>query len=219
MDDPNAPFENQWYGSGGAAGVMLSSVLDPSLRKYEGMNFAEIGTAMGKDPRDAAIDLVIADKAESSVIISIMREDDVVTAMRTPWVSFDTDSGARAEDGPLSESKSHPRAWGTFTRVLGKYVRDDKVLTLEEAVRKATSQAAIRVGVGDRGLLRPGMMADVVVFDPATVKDEATFAQPNNYSAGMRHVLVNGKAVVTDGAITAERPGRPLRGPGYTGTR
>jgi N-acyl-D-amino-acid deacylase len=219
MDDPNAPYENQWYGSGGPAGVLLSSVLDPSLRKYEGMNFVEIGAAMGKDPRDAAIDLVIADKAESSVIISIMREDDVVAAMRTPWVSFDTDSGARAEDGPLSESKSHPRAWGTFTRVLGKYVRDDKVLTLEEAVRKATSQAAIRVGIADRGLLRPGMFADLVVFDPATVKDDATFAQPNNYSTGMRHVLVNGKAVVADGAITAERPGRALRGPGYTGPR
>jgi N-acyl-D-amino-acid deacylase len=219
MDDPNAPFENQWYGSGGAAGVMLSSVLDPSLRKYEGMHFAEIGKAMGKDPRDAAIDLVIADKAESSVIISIMREDDVVAAMRTPWVSFDTDSGARAEDGPLSESKSHPRAWGTFTRVLAKYVREDGVLTLEEAVRKATSQAAIRVGLSDRGLLRPGMAADIVVFDPATVKDEATFAQPNKYSTGMRHVLVNGKAVVANGAITAERPGRPLRGPGYRGPR
>ena len=219
MDDPNAPFENQWYGSGGAAGVMLSSVLDPSLRKYEGMNFAEIGKAMGKDPRDAAIDLVIADKAESSVIISIMREDDVVTAMRTPWVSFDTDSGARAEDGPLSESKSHPRAWGTFTRVLGKYVRDDKVLTLEEAVRKATSQAAVRVGLLDRGVLRPGMAADLVVFDPATVKDEATFAQPNNYSTGMRHVFVNGKAVVADGAITAARPGKALRGPGYQAAR
>jgi N-acyl-D-amino-acid deacylase len=219
MDDPNAPFENQWYGSGGAAGVMLSSVLDPSLRKYEGMTFAEIGTSMGKDPRDAAIDLVIADKAEASVIISIMREDDVVAAMRTPWVSFDTDSGARAEDGPLSESKSHPRAWGTFTRVLAKYVRDDRVLTLEDAVRKATSQAAIRVGLTDRGLLRPGMFADVVVFDPATVKDEATFAQPNRYSTGMRHVLVNGRAVVSGGAITSERPGRPLRGPGYTGPR
>jgi N-acyl-D-amino-acid deacylase len=219
MDDPKAPYENQWYGSGGPAGVMLSSVLDPSLRKYEGLNFAEIGTAMGKDPRDAAIDLVIADKAESSVIISIMREDDVVAAMRTPWVSFDTDSGARAEDGPLSESKSHPRAWGTFTRLLGKYVRDDQVLTLEEAVRKATSQAAIRVGIADRGLLRPGMFADVVVFDPATVKDEATFAQPNNYSAGMHHVLVNGKAVLRDGAITTERPGRPLRGPGFAGPR
>ena len=219
MNDPNAPYENQWYGSGGPAGVMLSSVLDPALRKYEGLNFVEIGKAMGKDPRDAAIDLVIADKAESSVIISIMREDDVVAAMRTPWVSFDTDSGARAEDGPLSESKSHPRAWGTFTRVLAKYVRDDRVLPLEEAVRKATSQAAIRVGIADRGLLRPGMFADVVVFDPATVKDEATFAQPNNYSAGMHHVLVNGKMVVRDGTITAERPGRALRGPGYTGLR
>jgi N-acyl-D-amino-acid deacylase len=217
MDDPNAPFENQWFGSGGPAGVMLSSVLDPALRKYEGMSFDAIGTAMGKDPRDAAIDLVIADKAESSVIISIMRESDVVEAMRTPWVSFDTDSGARAEDGPLSASKSHPRAWGTFTRILGKYVRQEGVLTLEEAVRKMTSQAAIRVGLTDRGLVRPGLMADLVVFDPATVADRATFEQPNRYSVGIRHVLVNGRAVVADGAITSERPGRALRGPGYTG--
>ena len=212
MDDPNAPFENQWFGSGGPAGVMLSSVLDPALRKYEGLSFDAIGKAMGKDPRDAAIDLVIADKAESSVIISIMRESDVVEAMRTPWVSFDTDSGARAEDGPLSASKSHPRAWGTFTRVLGKYVRQDDVLTLEEAVRKMTSQAAIRVGITDRGLVRPGMMADLVVFDPATVTDVATFEQPNRYSTGVRHVLVNGKAVVANGAITNARPGRALRG-------
>lgn len=215
MDDPNAPYENQWYGSGGPAGVMLSTVLDPSLRQYEGMNFVEIGKAMGKDPRDAAIDLVIADKAQSDVIISIMREDDVVAAMKTPWVSFDTDSGARAEDGPLSQSKSHPRSWGTFTRVLGKYVREDGVLTLEDAVRKATSQAAIRVGITDRGLVRPGMFADLVVFDPVTVKDLATFEQPTKYSTGMRDVLVNGRAVVRNGAITDERSGRPLRGPGY----
>ncbi len=219
MDDPNAPYENQWYGSGGPAGVMLSTVLDPSLRQYEGMNFVEIGKAMGKDPRDAAIDLVIADKAQSDVIISIMREDDVVAAMKTPWVSFDTDSGARAEDGPLSQSKSHPRSWGTFTRVLGKYVREDGVLTLEDAVRKATSQAAIRVGVTDRGIVRPGMFADLVVFDPASVKDLATFEQPTRYSTGMRDVLVNGRAVVRNGAITDERPGRPLRGPGYRPSR
>lgn len=219
MDDPNAPFENQWFGSGGPAGVMLSSVLDPALRTYEGMSFDAIGAAMGKDPRDAAIDLVIADKAESSVIISIMRESDVIEAMRTPWVSFDTDSGARAEDGPLSVSKSHPRAWGTFPRILGKYVRQEGVLTLEEAVRKMTSQAAIRVGITDRGLVRPGMMADLVVFDPATVADVATFEQPNRYSTGVRHVLVNGKAVVANGAITNERPGRALRGPGYRGGR
>lgn len=219
MEDPNAPFENQWYGSGGPAGVMLSTVLDPSLRKYEGLNFVEIGQAMGKDPRDAAIDLVIADKANSDVIISIMKESDVVEVMRTPWVSFDTDSGARAVDGPLSESKSHPRAWGTFTRVLGKYVREDGVLTLEEAVRKATSQAAIRVGLTDRGLVRPGMAADLVVFDPATVKDLATFEQPSQYSTGMHYVFVNGRAVVAKGVITPERPGRALRGPGYTGAR
>jgi dihydroorotase/N-acyl-D-amino-acid deacylase len=219
MDDPNAPYENQWYGSGGPAGVMLSTVLDPSLRQYEGMNFVEIGKAMGKDPRDAAIDLVIADKAQSDVIISIMREDDVVAAMKTPWVSFDTDSGARAEEGPLSQSKSHPRSWGTFTRVLGKYVREDGVLTLEDAVRKATSQAAIRVGITDRGIVRPGMFADLVVFDPATVKDLATFEQPTKYSTGMRDVLVNGRAVVRNGAITDERSGRPLRGPGYRDNR
>ncbi|MEP7116720.1 MAG: D-aminoacylase [Acidobacteriota bacterium] len=219
MDDANAPFENQWYGSGGPAGVMLSTVLDPSLRKYEGLDFVAIGKAMGKDPRDAAIDLVIADHANSDVIISIMRESDVVEAMRTPWVSFDTDSGARAEDGPLSASKSHPRAWGTFTRVLAKYVRQDHVLTLEEAVRKMTSQAAIRVGIADRGLVRPGMFADLVVFDPATVQDRATFEQPTRYSTGINYVLVNGKAVVAAGLITAERPGRALRGPGYKGAR
>jgi dihydroorotase/N-acyl-D-amino-acid deacylase len=214
MDDPNAPFENQWYGSGGPAGVMLSSVLNPELRKYEGLNFVEIGKAMGKDPRDAAMDLVIADHNESSVIISIMNEDDVRTVMRHPMVSFDTDSSARAEDGPLSESKSHPRAWGTFTRVLGRYVRDEQLLPLEEAIRKMTSQAAIRVGILDRGILRSGMRADLTIFDPATVKDEATFEAPNKYSTGVRHVFVNGKAVVRDGKITDERPGRPLYGRG-----
>ena len=214
MDDPNAPFENQWYGSGGPAGVMLSSVLNPELRKYEGMNFVEIGKAMGKDPRDAAMDLVIADHNESSVIISIMNEDDVRTVMRHPLVSFDTDSSARAEDGPLSESKSHPRAWGTFTRVLGRYVRDEQLLPLEEAIRKMTSQAAIRVGILDRGILRAGMRADLTIFDPATVKDEATFEAPNKYSTGIRHVFVNGKAVIRDGTITDERPGRPLYGRG-----
>ena len=216
MADANTTtWENQWYGSGGADGVMLSSVLDPQLRKYEGMTFTEIGKAMGKDPRDAVMDLVIADRGESSVIISIMTEADVRRAMVTPWVSFDTDSGARAEDGPLSESKSHPRAWGTFARVLGRYSRDEKLLTLEEAVRKMTSQPARRVGLWDRGLLRPGMKADITVFDPATITDTATFLDPNHYAQGVKHVLVNGAAVVADGTITDARPGRPLRGPGY----
>jgi N-acyl-D-aspartate/D-glutamate deacylase len=214
MDDPNAPYENQWYGSGGPSGVMLSSVLNADLRKYEGMTFDQIGKAMGRDPRDAVMDLVIADRAESSVIIAIMQEDDVITALKHPLISFDTDSGAQAEDGRLSESKSHPRAWGVFPRVLGHFVREQRVLTLEEAVRKMTSQAAIRVGVADRGLLRKGMFADITIFDPATIRDVATFEDPKHYAEGVRHVLVNGKAVVRDGKITDARPGRPVLGPG-----
>lgn len=216
MDDPDATdWENQWYGSGGGAGVMVSTVLDPSLRQWEGKTLVEIGQAMGKDPRDAAMDLVIADRAETSVIISIMREDDVRLALAHPMIAIGTDSGARAEDGPFSESKSHPRAWGSFPRVLGKYVRDERLITLEDAVRRFTSRPASRLGIADRGLLRPGMKADVTIFDPATVRDVSTFVDPTHYSVGIRHVLVNGRAVVSNGTITGERPGQPVRGPGY----
>jgi dihydroorotase/N-acyl-D-amino-acid deacylase len=216
MDDPNSPgWENQWFGSGGGDGVMVSSVLNADLRKWEGMTLTAIGRAMNKDPRDALVDLVVADKGQTACIISIMTEEDVRTALRHPLVSIDTDSGAKAEDGPLSESKSHPRAWGTFPRILGKYVREEKLITLEEAIRKMTSLAAARVGLHDRGLLRPGMAADVTVFDPAAIRDVATFENPNHYSVGVRWVFVNGRAVIANSAITAERPGRPLRGPGY----
>ena len=216
MDDANATtWENQWYGSGGGDGVMLSSVLDPALRKYEGMTLTEIGKAMGKDPRDAVMDLVIADRGESSVITAIMSEDDVKTAMRNPLVGVGTDSGAQAEDGKLSESKSHPRAWGSFPRILGRYVRDEHVLTLEEAIRKMTSKAADRVHLSDRGVLRPGMKADITVFDPATIRDVSTFEDPRHYAVGVKQVFVNGRRVVADGVITSQRPGRALRGPGY----
>ncbi len=195
MEDANAKdWENQWYGSGGGAGVMVSTVLDPALRKWEGKNLVEIGKEMGKDPRDAAMDLVIADRGETSVIISIMREDDVRLALSSPMISIGTDSGARAEDGPFSESKSHPRAWGSFTRVLGKYVRDEQLIPMEEAIRRFTSRPATRVGLADRGILRAGMKADVTIFNPATVRDVSTFVDPTHYSQGIEHVLVNGKA-------------------------
>jgi N-acyl-D-amino-acid deacylase len=207
-------WENQWQGSNGGDGVMLSSVLNPELRKYEGQTLTQIGRSMGKDPRDAVMDLVIADRGESSVIISIMSEEDVRTALKHPLVGVGTDSGVQAEDGKLSESKSHPRAWGSFPRILGKFVRDERLLTLEEAIRKMTSKAATRVHLADRGVLRPGLMADVTVFDPATIRDVSTFEDPKHYSVGVRHVFVNGRRVVADGAITAERPGRPLKGPG-----
>jgi dihydroorotase/N-acyl-D-amino-acid deacylase len=216
MDDANAKdWENQWYGSGGGAGVMLATVLDPALRKWEGKNFVEIGKEMGKDPRDAVMDLVIADRGQSNVIISIMREDDVRLALSNPMISIGTDSGARAEDGPFSESKSHPRAWGSFPRILGKYVRDEKLISLEEAVRRFTSRPAMRVGITDRGILRPGMKADVTIFNPQTIHDVSTFTDPTHYSVGVEHVFVNGKAVVSSGRITSERPGEPIRGPGY----
>ena len=216
MDDPEAKgWENQWYGSGGGDGVMVAAVLNPELRKWEGMTLTAIGKAMGKDPRDAVMDLVIADRGETDCIIAIMDEQDVRTALKDPLISIDTDSAARAEDGPLAESKSHPRGWGTFARILGHYVRDERLLTLEEAVRKMTSQPASRVGLLDRGILRPGMAADITVFDPATIRDVATFADPNHYAVGVKHVFVNGQVVVKDGGITDARPGRPLRGPGY----
>jgi N-acyl-D-amino-acid deacylase len=216
MADPNVTtWENQWYGAGGGDGVMVSSVLNRELRRYEGMTLTEIGRDMGKDPRDALMDLVIADRGETNVITAIMDLADVETALKHPLVGIDTDSGAQAEDGPLSESKSHPRAWGTFPRILGTYVRDEHLLTMEEAIRKMTSKAAARVHLDDRGILRPGMAADVTVFDPATIRDVSTFEDPKHYAVGVRHVLVNGRRVVADGQITAERPGRPLRGPGY----
>ena len=218
MADANTTtWENQWYGSGGGAGVLLIEVTNPALRQYEGMTLTDIGKQLQKDPRDVVADFVIADNAESGVIISIMRDDDVETALKDPLVSVGTDAGARAEDGLLSESKSHPRAWGSFARILGYYVREKQLLTLEEAVRKMTSRPAARVGLADRGILRPGFAADITAFDPATIHDVATFEDPMHYSVGIRHVLVNGKLAVRDGRLTSERAGRALRGPGYKG--
>ena len=214
MAEPNATWENQWYGAGGGEGILLTTVLNPSLRRYEGMTLAEIGKAMGKDPRDAVMDLVVADRGESSTVNAVMDEGDVRAALAHPLVGIGTDSGAKAEDGPMAESKSHPRAWGSFPRLLGHYVRDEHLLTLEEAVRKVTSKAAARVHLADRGILRPGMAADVTVFDPAAIGEASTFNDPNHYAVGVRHVLVNGRRVVADAKITTERPGRALRGPG-----
>ena len=216
MVDPNAKdWENQWYGSGGPSGVMLSAVIEPSLKQYEGMNFEQIGAAMKKDPRDGVMDIVVADKGRSDVIISIMEEADVRAALSSPLMAIGTDSGARAEDGPLAGTKSHPRGWGSFPRILGKYVRDEHLLTLEEAIRRFTSRPALRVGITDRGILRPGMKADITVFNPATVHDVATFENPGHYADGISYVFVNGQAVVDSGKMTEARPGEVIRGPGY----
>ena len=174
---------------------------------------------MNKDPRDAAMDIAVADHGHTGQVVSIMDEADVRLAVRSPIVTFGCDSEANAEDGPLSTSKAHPRAFGTFPRVLGLYVREEHLVRLEEAVRKMTSLAASRVGLLDRGILRPGTFADITVFDPNTIKDVATFSDPMHYSTGVKYVFVNGRPVVWEGTITPERPGRALRGPGYPSAR
>ena len=215
MEEPSDKWQNQWRGAGGASGVTLIQVLNPELTKYEGMTLEEIGHSLNKDPKDAAMDIAIADRGNSAIVIAIMEETDVRTAVSNPIVTFGSDSEAQAEDGPLSKTKAHPRAFGTFPRILDVYVRQQHTMQLEEAVRKMTSLAASRVGLMDRGILRPGMMADITVFDPKTVKDVATYSDSLRYSAGVKFVFVNGRPVIWDGAITEERPGRALRGPGY----
>lgn len=214
MDEPSNTWENVWRGSGGASGIMVIGIMNPELAKYEGMTLEEIGRQMGKDPKDAAMDIAIADGGHTDQIISIMDEADVRAAVADPMVTYGSDSEAQAEDGPLSKTKAHPRAFGTFPRILGVYVREQNAMRLEEAVRKMTSLAASRVGLEDRGILRPGMFADITVFNAQSIKDVATFLEPMHYSVGVRYVFVNGRPVVWNGAITDERPGRPLRGPG-----
>ncbi len=190
--------------------ILIVSVLSPELQKWTGKRLPEVAAEMGKTPEEALLDLVEADRANVFVARFGMNEDDLQHAMRRPWVAFDLDAGALSLAGPFGREKHHPRALGAMPRILGRYVRELGVLPLEEAVRKMTSLPARRVGLLDRGLLRPGMAADVTVFDPARVRDVATFEAPNVYSEGIEYVVVNGRVVLDDGRMTAERPGRPL---------
>ena len=216
MGEPSTTWENEWLGSGGGKGIQIVQVLNPELKKYEGKTIEEIAEQEHKDPRDVAIDVTIADRGNTQIVIAIMDEADVKLAVSDPLVCYGADSPGIAEDGPLSKSKAHPRAFGTFPRVLAKYVRDEHTMSMEEAVRKMTSLAASRVGIMDRGLLRPGMYADITIFDPATIQDIADYNDSMRYSVGVKDVFVNGRPVVLDGKITDERPGRALRGPGYS---
>ncbi len=203
----------------GPARILVADTLDPSLAKYEGRNLDDIAKSEGKDPADALMDIVIADKGNSAKINFTMNEDDVRAALRHPLVSMCTDSGASATDGIFATERNHPRGWGSAARILGRYVRDEKLLPLEEAVRKMTSQPAARMHLADRGQVRAGFFADLVAFDPDTVIDRSTYENPWQYSAGVPFVAVNGELVVDGGLITAARPGRILRGPGWRGRR
>jgi len=190
-------------------------VVNRQLEPLQGKRVSEIAQEQKKDPLDALFDLLLADQGQTSAIYFMMSEADMRAAMQAPFVSFCTDSGARATDGPLAGSKSHPRGWGTYPRILGHYSRDEKLLSLETAINKMTGGPAARVGLRDRGLLREGMFADVTIFDPAKVNDRATFEEPNQYPVGIEYVLVNGQVSVDKGQRTPALAGRVVRGPGY----
>jgi dihydroorotase/N-acyl-D-amino-acid deacylase len=184
----------------------------PENHQYEGKRLSEIAQAMHKDWVDAAIDLISSEHTRVETMFFIASEDNLKLQLRQPWIKFGTD--ASGIDPANARSLAHPRSYGNMTRVLGKYVRDEKVIPLEDAIRKMSSAVADRLSIHDRGLLKQGMFADVVVFDPATVADRATYEQPHQLSAGIKEVFVNGVAVVHQGSVTGAKPGRIVWGPG-----
>ncbi len=215
METPSNDWDNEWDEITGPQDVMISVVQNPALKKFQGKRLTEVAKILGKDPMDALFDVLIEDKAFTDCAVFGMSEPDVSLALQQPWVSVDNDSSGTSPEGILGEEHPHPRAYGTFPRILRKYVREEKKLTLEEAIRKFSSLPAQRMRLTDRGVLKQGMWADVVVFDPKTVHDVATFDDPNRLSEGMEYVLVNGVPVIENGKMTGALPGKVLRGPGY----
>jgi dihydroorotase/N-acyl-D-amino-acid deacylase len=214
---PTSAWENEYYGAGGGPeGFSITDARgNPALKKYEGRTVAAVAAAEGKDPRDVVLDIILAGDAGMTVLIT--SEDDLRLAIQRPWVAFGSDGQTVAPDGPLSDGLVHPRGYGTYPKILGEYVRELGLLRLEDAVRKATSFPARRLGIRDRGLLREGHYADVVVLDPATIIDRATYEKPHQFAEGIAYVLVNGEVVLDQGRITEARPGMVVRGAGYRG--
>jgi dihydroorotase/N-acyl-D-amino-acid deacylase len=212
---PAKDWDNEWQEIPGPESVLICVVQNPKLLPLQGKTLAEVAKIWNKDPMDALFDLLIEDKAFTEVAVFGMSEPDVALALQQPWVSIDNDSEGASPDGILGQEHPHPRAYGTFPRILRKYVREEKKLTLEDAIRKFSALPAQRMRLTDRGVLKAGMWADLVVFDPATVHDVATFDNPNQLSQGMEYVLVNGVPVIDQGKMTGEKPGKVLRGPGY----
>jgi N-acyl-D-amino-acid deacylase len=207
-------WDNEWLEIAGPEGIEISSTIVPMLQPLMGKNIAEIARAQGKDAIDCILDLIAAD-AGMHVVVYGMAEEDVSYALKQPWVSVDNDASGVSVDGILGQTHPHPRAYGTFPRILRKYVREEHLLTLPDAIRKFSALPAQRMHLVDRGVLKAGMWADMVIFDPDTVRDLATYDNPNQLSAGMMFVLVNGVPVIREGKITQALPGKVLRGPGY----
>ena len=218
MLTPSDTWDNEWLAAiGQAHGIMIGSVTDKALQKYVGKRVSEIAAEWHEDPIDTICDFLIKDNAATSSVVFGMQESDVELALKQPWVSIDTDYEGTSPDGLLGKDRPHPRAYGTFPRILARYAREQKLLALPDAIRKFSALAAQREHLTDRGVLKQGMWADIVVFDPDTIRDVATFTDPNRLSVGMQYVLVNGVPVIDGGKMTDALPGVVLRGPAYSG--
>jgi len=215
MRKPSDKWENLLLLAGGPSQVLLVGFANDSLKKFTGKTLAEVAQIYGKSPEETAMDLVIADSTRVGTVYFMMSEDNIRKQIALPYVSFGSDAGSPAAAGIFLKSSDHPRAYGNFARLLAKYVRDEKVISLEEAIRRLTSLPASNLKIQKRGTLLPGFYADVVVFDPAKIQDHATFERPHQYSTGVQHVFVNGQQVLENGNHTGKKPGRFVKGPGF----
>jgi dihydroorotase/N-acyl-D-amino-acid deacylase len=211
MGADHPDWENLYFDSGGASGVMVASVFNKDLKQFTGMTVAQIAAAQKKDPLDALFDFILADKGQTGALYFIASEDDLQTGLKQPWTSIGLDANEMPLDGPLYEPHAHPRTFGSMPRFLGHYVRDLHLLPLEQAIRKITSLPAQREHLTNRGLLKEGFFADITIFDPATIIDKATYQQPTQLSQGVKYVFVNGQLAFEDGKLTGATPGKALR--------
>jgi N-acyl-D-amino-acid deacylase len=211
---PSNEWENLYLSAGSGERVLLVAFKNEKLKQYTGKTLAEVARLRGKDEVETIMDLVLEDRSRVGAVYFMMSEDNIKKQIKLPWVSFGSDAGSMAAEGVFLKSSTHPRAYGNFARVLGKYVREEKVISLEEAVRRLTDLPATNLQLDRRGLLKAGYFADVVIFDPRIISDRATFEKPHQYAVGMKHVFVNGVQVLKDGEHTGAKPGRALWGPG-----
>ncbi|MBB6427259.1 amidohydrolase family protein [Sphingopyxis sp. JAI128] len=214
MKKPGSDWENLYFGAG-ADKMILSGFKNDALKPLTGKTLAEVAAMRGKSPEATAMDLVVEDGSRVGTVYFLMSEDNVRKQIQLPWMSFGSDAASQAAEGVFLKSGAHPRTYGNFARLLGRYVRDEKLIPLEQAVYRLTTLPATNLGIKDRGALKPGYYADVVVFDPATVADRSTFEEPHQYSVGVRDVFVNGVAVLRNGEHSGATPGRAVRGAGF----
>src|SRR6266513_2011967 len=214
VQKPTGAWENLYLDAVGPEHILLEEFRSERLKPLTGKTLAEVASTRGKDPIDTAMDLIAEDESRIGTLYFIISEDNVKKELAKPWISFGSDEASQAPEDVFLKSNPHPRAYGNFARVLGKYVRDEKVIPMKEAIRRLSGQPATNLGLDHRGFLKEGMFADLVVFDPVTIADHATFAKPHQYAVGMKHVFVNGVQVLKDGEHTDAKPGRALAGPG-----